>query len=206
MRRVKFDINETDGTGVKAISLVDNPAIKSDFIAFSEEEIGIELKFEELKAEGYKQVVAGLALIPDKDILRSAPSGEKYLGYFTTESIERIRNKFHKELMTNRVNTDHRQDNYIDAFLIESFIIDSPERLADLKAKGISTATEGSWFVAYKIEDEKTFKRVLDGELRGFSVEIFVSKLFKSEQSEELKVTEGKEKSHFERRLKINRF
>lgn len=178
MRRVKFEIDENDKvTGVKTMSIVDKPAIQSEFIAFSEEK-----SFVELKAEGYKQVVAGLALIPDKDILRSDENGQPYNAYFTTEGIERIRNKFHKELMTDRVNVDHKQTGYIDAFLVESFIIDSQERLADVTTKGIQGAVLGSWFVAYKIEDAETFKRVLLGELRGFSVEIFVKKMFKAEE------------------------
>ena len=202
MKRVKFDIDEDDKiTGVKTISIVDKPAIESDFVAFSEEK-----PFVELKVEGYKQVLAGLALIPNKDIARSGPNGESYVAYFTPESIERIRNKFHKQLLTDRVNVDHKQDKYIDAFLIESFIIDSPEREADVKAKGISGGVMGSWFVAYKVEDEQTFKRVLSGELRGFSVEIFVNKFFSKE--EEVKDTPkptGKPKKYFERRSKINR-
>lgn len=204
MRRVKFDIDEDDKvTGVKTISIVDKPAIQSEFIAFSDDAPS----FVELKVEGYKQVLAGLALIPDKDILRSGPNNEQYMAYFTPESIERIRNKFHKQLLTDRVNVDHKQDKYIDAFLIESFIIDSAERLADVQAKGISGGVMGSWFVAYKVEDEQTFKRVLSGELRGFSVEIFVNKFFRAEepkQTEEVKPV-GKSKKYFERRSKINR-
>jgi hypothetical protein len=202
MKRIKFDIDEDDKvTGVKTISIVDKPAIESDFVAFAEEK-----PFVELKVEGYKQVLAGLALIPNKDIPRSGPNGEAYMAYFTPESIERIRNKFHKLLLTDRVNVDHKQDKYIDAFLIESFIVDSPEREADLKAKGISGGVMGSWFVAYKVEDEQTFKRVLSGELRGFSVEIFVNKFFsKEEPPAPAPKPEGKSKKYFERRARINR-
>lgn len=181
MKRVKFEINPKDGvTGVKVMSLVDEPAMKSDFVAMSEEKT----QFVELKKEGYKQVVAGLALIPDRDFLRTTSDGEQYLAYFTKESIENIRNKFHKEQMTSNVNVDHSQVDFIDGYLIESFIIDSDERLADVTAKGIKDGVMGAWFVAYKIEDEKTFKMVLDGKLKGFSVEIFVHKMFKAVPSE----------------------
>lgn len=178
--RVLFEINPDDPiAGVKVMSLVDQPAIESDFIFFKKE-TG---KYVELKSEKYKQVVAGLALIPDKDILRYDENGNPYYGYFTTDSIEVIRNKFHQELMTNRVNTDHSATNYVPAYLIESFIIDSDQRLQDVISKGIKEATLGSWFVAYKIEDQKTFERVLAGELKGFSVEIFLSKFWKSENN-----------------------
>lgn len=181
MKRVKFEIDPDDKkTGVKAISLVDGPAMESDFIALSDSPH----QYIELKIEGYKQVVAGLALLPDKDFLRVAPNGEKYVAYFTKESIEAIRNKFHKELMTANVNVDHSREP-INAYLIESFIIDSQERLADVTAKGIKNPVMGSWFVAYKIEDEAVFLKVLSGELNGFSVEIFVQSILKKEGLED---------------------
>src|SRR5690606_17873906 len=120
MRRIQFDIdvNEND-QGVKTMSIVDEPAIESNFIFFAKEKP----KYVELKANGYKQVVAGLALIPDKDILRFDEAGEPYNAYFTAESIEKIRNKFHKEGLGNNVNVDHNSNKYIDAYLLESFII-----------------------------------------------------------------------------------
>lgn len=184
MRRIKFEIDPEDKiTGVKAMSLVDKPAMESEFIAFSKDNI----QYVELKMTGYKQVVAGMALIPEKDILRQTSDGEKYLAYFTKESIEKIRNKFHKELMTASVNVDHSQQDFIDAYLIESYIVDSQERLMDLSARGIKDPTMGAWFVAYKIDDEHTFGRVLNGELTGFSVEIFVNKMFKKTEPAEFK-------------------
>lgn len=180
--RVKFDINSEDpNNGVKVISLVDQPAIESDFIFFNKELQ--KPKFIELKGE-FKQVVAGLALIPDKDILRLDAEGNPYYGFFPTNVVEKIRNKFHKELLNNRVNTDHSSTNYIDAYMIESYIIDSEQRLADVKAKGIQEATIGSWFVAYKIEDAETFKRVLEGELKGFSVEVFLQRFYTTNNSD----------------------
>lgn len=182
MRRIKYEIDPKDNkTGVKVMSLVDEPAMKSEFIAMSEEKE----QYVELKVEGYKQVVAGLALIPDKDFLRTDADGEPYVAYFTKEAIEDIRNKFHKEQMTSNVNVDHSQISFIDAYLIESFIIDSPERLADVTSKGIKDPVIGAWFVAYKIEDDNTFKMVLDGKLKGFSVEIFIKKTFKEEKTVE---------------------
>jgi hypothetical protein len=172
MRRVEFDVDENDvGTGVKTMSIVAAPAIESDFVAFSKEAHYVELQ------GPYKQILAGMALIPDKDIPRIL-RGEKVMAHFTKEGIERIRNKFHKELMINRVNVGHREDGYIDAYMVESFIVDSDHRLADVKAKGIKDPVMGSWFVAYKIEDKEIFSKALAGELKGFSVEIFIKNIF----------------------------
>ena len=217
MKRIEFDIDEfDDSTGVKTISIVDTPAIESDFVAFEKEKI----EYVEMKG-AYKQILAGLALIPNKDIPRTNPKGEKYLAYFTAEGIEKIRNKFHKQLMNNRVNVDHKQSDYINAYMVESFIIDSDERLADVKAKGIKEPVMGSWFVAYKIEDIEVFNKALSGELNGFSVEIFIKGMFASETEKTLKALEerveklennivksddvvfGKHKNYYERKLKL---
>jgi hypothetical protein len=187
--RVQFDIDENNPSmGVKVISLVDDPAIESNFVFFNKEKA--KKKFIELKGEKFKQIVAGLALIPDKDILRIDASGEPYVGVFSTEVVEKVRTKFHKELLTDRVNTDHSSNSYVDAYLIESFIIDSDERLADVKAKGIEEATIGSWFVAYKIEDAEVFKKVVSGELNGFSVEIFLQELYTKQNNSKENVFE----------------
>src|SRR5690606_19781932 len=113
MRRIQFDIDENDDTtGVKTISIVDDPAIDSNFVTLSKQDVTL------LELAGpYKQILAGLALIPDKDIPRRTPNGEPYVAYFTAEGIERIRNKFHKELMNNKVNVDHNQGKFINAYM-----------------------------------------------------------------------------------------
>ena len=54
---------------VDAISLVENPAIEEDFIALSKEEV----KFKAIDED--KRILVGLALVPDKKILRSNEQG-----------------------------------------------------------------------------------------------------------------------------------
>ena len=185
MKRIEFDINENDEvTGVKTISIVDEPAIDSKFVAFSKQPV----EFIEM-AGPYKQILAGLALIPNKDIPRMDKNGERYIAFFTDSGIEKIRNKFHKELMNNNVNVEHNQKGYIEAFMVESFLIDSEHRLEDVKAKGIKDPVMGSWFVAYKIEDPQVFAKALAGELNGFSVEIFIKGMFGAEKKEDDRIS-----------------
>jgi len=196
IKRLEFLIDENEPmSGIKTISLVDEPAIESDFIKFSKDKPKPSYILFQDDAKKYKQIVAGLALIPDKDILRMTAEGEAYMGYFSTDTIEKLRNKFHMELMNNNVNMDHLEDAYVDAFMVESFIIDSEERLADVKAKGITEVKMGSWYVAYKINDPEVFKRVMNGELRGFSVEAYLDKVFS-------KVNHNKSKFKFKESMK----
>lgn len=184
---IKFDIDETDEkSGIKAISLVTAPAIESNFEFFGSEK---ERK-QYVQLSGYQQVVHGLVLIPDRKIMRfDKGSKQPYYGFFTADVIKKLRNKYHKEMMTSNMNTDHNSKNFIDAYLIESFIIDSPERLADVVKKGMEEATMGSWYTAFKIEDAEAFQRVVDGDLKGFSIEASLEKMYTiTKQKQETKL------------------
>ena len=120
----------------------------------------------------YKQVLAGLALVPDKMMYRYDETNEyEYFVYFDSEGIEKIRDKFHKEKNTDLVNLQH-SDEQVDAYLIESYIINSPERLEEVKSQGIDEAVLGAWYVQYKLVDADAFADALDGEINGFSIEI----------------------------------
>lgn len=172
---VQFTFDENDPqAGMKAISLVDKPAIESNFEYFN----NAKPKSQYFAIAGYEGVVQGLALIPDKPILRYDMEGQPYFGYFTADTIKKLRNSFQKQLMSNNISIDHNGQP-IAGYLMESFIIDSPERLADVQSKGIKEATLGSWYVQYKIDDPQVFQKVVDGELKGFSIEAFLQTFLK---------------------------
>jgi len=167
----QFIIDDSQESGVKAISLVDDPAIQSFFIAFDNQKP--KQKF--FKSEEFEQVVFGIALQPDLPIYRvDNLTGEEYYGVFSKDTIKQIVQKFHKEMQSNKVNLMHNSQTYIDAYMFSDYIVDSELQLEDLKKKGITDARIGSWVVAYKIEDKEVFNAVLDGNFKGFSVECFL--------------------------------
>jgi len=167
----KIDVDDNDETGMKAMSIVTTPAIQSNFLKFKDEKMPKVIALKDDNGE-YKQVLAGLALIPDKYIYRLDKENQyEYFVYFDAQGIEKIRNKFHKEGKTNLVNLQH-SDTMVDAYLIESYIINSEERLAEVKAQGIEDATMGSWYVQYKVEDKEVFEKALENQFNGFSIEI----------------------------------
>ena len=55
---------EEETSGIEAVSIVENPAIESDFIALKNQEI----KFKKIDEE--KKILMGAALIPNKPIFR----------------------------------------------------------------------------------------------------------------------------------------
>ena len=166
----KIVIDDSETTGMEAISFVNMPAIESDFLKLNKNKK--EPKLIVLEKEGeYKQVLAGLALVPNKPMYRNNDGFEYYV-YFEAQEIEKIRDKFHKSKLTDVVNLQHNSKDVVDAYLIESYIVNSEERLNEVKSQGIDDVVMGSWYVQYKIEDKEVFKKALDGELNGFSIEI----------------------------------
>jgi len=172
----QFVIDDSQESGVKTISLVDDPAIQSFFVAFDNQKP----KQKYFKSE-YEQVVFGIALQPDFPIYRvDNNTGEEYYGIFSVDTIKKIVHKFHKELQSNNVNLMHNEQAYINAYMFSDFIVDSELQIEDLKAKGITDAKIGSWITAYKIEDPEIFNSVIEGSFRGFSVECYLDTIIMS--------------------------
>ena len=70
MKIVELVLNEEDeNAGVDAVSIVENPAIESDFIALNKHQVELKTIDEE------KKILMGMALIPNKQIYRR---NEKY--------------------------------------------------------------------------------------------------------------------------------
>ena len=180
LRVFEFIVDENDDElGMNAISLVDKPAIESEYIAFSKEKKHTFIRFQDDK----KFIVSGLALIPDKLIFRVDEStGEEYLGYFSAETIEYIMDKFMKDSTDGtleNVNFQHDSEDKVEAHLIESFIIRTPEMLTAVEAMDIKDATIGSWFVSYKFDNETDYDEAVSSEFTGFSVEVMLQRELK---------------------------
>ena len=62
MKQFELIINEDEETGVDYIALVDDPAIESDWIAFSKEKQAFKIE------DNKKRIVSGYFMIADKPI------------------------------------------------------------------------------------------------------------------------------------------
>jgi len=202
----EFLIGDDENDGVDTISLVSQPAMQSEFVVLDEQVRKpryIALKSDE---EEYKGIVAGLSLIPNKLIYRvDEETGEEYNGYFSVETIEKIRNKYHSEVQNLKsVNKEHNSQDKVDAYLVESYLLNSQSRVDEVISQGIEEAVEGAWYTAFKIEDEDTFNAALEGEFTGFSVEAFLNRELRAiemSKKNKLKVKTKKMKKNLVQRL-----
>ena len=74
-----FIDEEDEVSGIEAVSIVESPAIESDFIALKNQEF----KFAEVNKE--KRILMGAALIPNKPIYRKNDENEYYI-YFSKDT------------------------------------------------------------------------------------------------------------------------
>lgn len=147
-----------------AISMVEAPAIESDFVALSKEE---EEKQQVFLESNERHMLYGAALIPEKDIYRNNGEQEFYIS-FTKESIEKMSQDFMKEYRQHEVKTDH-EDVANEVCVVESWLVEDSYK-DKANALGINVP-EGTWMVGMKVNNIETWERVKSGELKGFSVE-----------------------------------
>lgn len=180
---ITFDIDEDGMKGVKAVSLVDFPAIESNFIALGKAEVKLSTVSEE------RRMLYGAALIPDKLILRIDPeTKEEYYVRFPKKSIERIAYNFMKA-------GNHHNATFMHEFSIAGCTVVETWLKENENDKSVALgldAPDGTWFIGMKVDSDEVWQEVKDGKVMGFSIEGFfdsVDQAFRvAEPSEEEKI------------------
>jgi hypothetical protein len=175
MKLIELILDETMAlTGIDAISLVEYPAIEEDFIALNTQKKQV---FAMQNQD--KRLLMGAALIPDKPIYRTDGENEYYV-YFSKDTIRKAMELFFKNGYQRNATIEH--DYEVDGTtIVESWIIED-ETLDKSRAYGLDLPV-GTWMVSMKIDNESIWKRVKDGEFKGFSIEgYFVDKMNFSKQ------------------------
>ena len=160
-----ISIDPTDfETGLNAISLVENPAVEVDFLAFAKDESAV-LQF----ADEERHIITGIALLADTPIYRIAPDGTEYYVRFTKDCIRQLVEKYFKFGLTNSVNIEHKDNQFVDGVtMLESYIIDKERGICPSE---FASAPDGSWVVSYKVSNLDVWNKIKSGEVKGFSVQ-----------------------------------
>lgn len=152
---------ENDKPGVFAISLVDAPAIESNFVALNSHKVEMKVVDEE------KRIVLGLALIPDKKIYRNN-KGYEYNITFSKDTVRKASELYLSNLRPNNTTVDHQM--LVDGVsLSETWIVEDIEK-DKTSLYGID-APIGSWAIAMKVNNDAVWNKVKAGEYLGFSIE-----------------------------------
>ncbi|WP_341216166.1 XkdF-like putative serine protease domain-containing protein [uncultured Wocania sp.] len=156
-----LDEEEMD-TGVEAISIVESPAIESDFVALKNQEI----KLAEVDKE--KKILMGPLLIPNKPIYRNGSEGDYYI-YFSKETIEKASQMFLQN--GNQSNSTLEHAKALNGLtLVESWLVE--DKAKDKSAVYGLDVPVGTWMGSVKVNNDKVWNEfVKTKKVKGFSIE-----------------------------------
>lgn len=147
--------------GILDISLVEDPAVKRDFVLFSQDKMNFSVQNEE------KRIISGVVMLADTPIYRKSPSVGEYYIIFTRDTIELMVEKMSLEGRLNNITLNHDGQLVEGVTLVELFIKDSSK---GLNPSYLPDVTEGSLIASYKVENEDIWNLVKAGEFKGFSL------------------------------------
>lgn len=154
-----YNIVLGDASGICKMSLVECPAVDIDFQAYSKESLAFSINEEQ-------HIVFGCALRANYPIYRRSVTLGEYYTVFSAEVIKQLYEKFMIE-GHQAVNLEHGTDTE-GVYLIQSMIKDSKNGISPV---GFESIEDGSWFCAYKVENEAVWEQVKNGDFKGFSIE-----------------------------------
>jgi hypothetical protein len=178
---------ENQVTGIEAVSIVESPAIESNFLALSNQEIKL------AKVDEEKQILMGAALIPNKPIYRTNNKEEFYV-YFSADTVRKASELFFKNGNQNNATLEHKLA-VNDLTVVESWIVENKEK--DKSALYDLEVPVGTWMISMKVNNSEIWNDfVKTGKVKGFSIEgYFADKatIQASKDTSETKLEEIKE-------------
>ena len=182
MQTIELFIKDESEDGVFAISLVDEPAIESDFLALSKQDnnkFNINLK----EVDKKRKVVVGYALIPDLKIPRYK-DGKEFNIVMSKETVALAAKLYMSNLNGANVTSQHEKP-VQGCCVIESWIVEDAKN-DKANIYNLDPAPKGGeWVVMMSLTDEE-YSKVEDGEYNGFSIEAMFQGFDALEQSKEL--------------------
>jgi len=153
---------EQEDAGVEAISIVESPAIESDFIALKDQEIKL------AKVDGDKKILMGALLIPNKPIYRNGAEGEYYI-YFSKDTVQKASQMYLKNGYQNNSTLEHAET-LNGLTLVESWLVE--DEVQDKSRKYGLNVPVGTWMGAVKVNNDEIWQEyVKTNKVKGFSIE-----------------------------------
>ena len=167
MRIVELILDEDqEEGGIEAISIVESPAIESDFVALESQEIKLATVDKE------KRILLGALLIPNKPIYRNGAEGEYYI-FFSKETIVKASQMYLRNGNQNSTTLEHDQT-LKGLTLVESWIVESETE--DKSRKYGLNVPIGTWMGSVKVNNEDVWQEYVEtNKVRGFSIEGYFS-------------------------------
>lgn len=154
-----------DEEGMLRISLVDAPAVMSDFMKFAEQKPVQLFSIEDEE----KRLVYGVVMRADFPIYRVGPSGNEFYMIFKADTIRKMAQKYLAEGRQNDVNLMHVDGSEVEGVeMVQFFIKDTAK---GVNPAGFDNIADGSLFAEFHVINDEVWAQVKDGTFKGFSLE-----------------------------------
>ena len=182
MKLIELILDDNEAIGVEAISVVENPAIESDFVALNNQEI----KLAEVDKE--KRLLMGALLIPKKPIYRRNGNDEYYI-FFSEETVLKASQMFLMNGNQSQSTLEH-EEQLQGLTLVESWIVEDKDK--DKTALYGLDVPVGTWMGSVKVNNDEIWNDyVKTGKVKGFSIEgYFADKMERPKEEIEEQLTE----------------
>tara|TARA_R100001460_G_scaffold91434_3_gene133230 strand:- start:528 stop:1124 length:597 start_codon:yes stop_codon:yes gene_type:complete len=166
---------EQEESGIDAISIVESPAIESDFVALKSQEI----QLAELDKD--KKLLLGALLIPNKPIYRNGDEGDYYI-FFSKDTVMKASQMYLKNGYQSNSTLEHKES-LNGLTLVESWIVE--DKVHDKSRKYGLDVPLGTWMGSVKVNNDEIWKEyVKTGKVKGFSIEgYFADKMERPKES-----------------------
>lgn len=151
--------------GIYRISLVDLPAVESDFVYFSKQDRIMKYAVQ----SDEERMVTGVIMRANFNIFRRDERlGEYYIRY-SADTIKKMAEKMMADGTFNNINIMHEDGSDVDGVnMVELFIKDSSKGITP---NGFDDIEDGSLFATYKINNDTIWNEIKDDTFKGFSLE-----------------------------------
>ena len=150
-------------TGMFKISLVDDPAVMSNFQAFDKQHIPQMYAIQDEE----KRLVRGVVMRADFPIYRyDSKMGEYYIIY-KADQIRKMAEKYLVESRQNDVNLMHEEGSDVDGVQMVQYFIKGD----GISVDGFDECADGSLFAEFHVVNDDIWAAIKEGTYKGFSLE-----------------------------------
>lgn len=154
--------------GIVRISLVDDPAVMSDFQKFDRQDRPMRFAVQDEE----RRIVRGVVMRADFPIYRIDPSGGEYFIMYPASTIREMAEKYLLQNRQNNVDEMHDGQDREDINMVQWFIKDTA---AGVSPAGFEDISDGSLFAEFHVLNDDAWAAIKDGTYKGFSLEGFFS-------------------------------
>ena len=150
-------------TGMFKISLVDDPAVMSNFQAFDKQNIPQMYAIQDEE----KRLVRGVVMRADFPIYRRDDKMGEYYIIYKADQIRIMAEKYLAESRQNDVNVMHRKDSDVNGVQMVQYFIKGD----GVSVEGFDECADGSLFAEFHIVNDDVWNEIKAGTYKGFSLE-----------------------------------